>query len=93
MKENYEYPLMDDWSNEEIVKMVEFYAMIEEVNTKGIEREKILEGKKQFEKIAGSIATQKQIDRRFQQVSNYSIYRTLKAAQNSNKKIFKMEDQ
>ena len=38
MKENYEYPLMPEWSKDEIITMVEFYAQVEDAYTTGLQR-------------------------------------------------------
>ncbi|WP_290034183.1 UPF0223 family protein [Ligilactobacillus cholophilus] len=90
MQENYSYPLMDEWSKDEIIKMVEFYAMVEKANTIGVNRECFLKMVEEFKKIEPSIAAQKQIDHRYKEVSGFSIYKTIKSAQESNQKKFKM---
>ena len=35
VKENYSYPLLPDWSTEEIIIACEFYAEVEKYNTNG----------------------------------------------------------
>ena len=48
VKENYSYPLLPDWSTEEIIIACEFYAEVEKYNTNGVNREKFLEKYQDF---------------------------------------------
>lgn len=91
MNDNYEYPLMPEWSNEEIIKMVEFYAMVEDAYTKGIHKQKLMDKVKEYKKIEPSIAAQKQLDRRFKELSGFSIYRAIKTVSESEKEYVKVE--
>lgn len=91
MKENYEYPLMPEWSKNEIITMVEFYAQVEDAYTIGVEKEKFMKMVQRFKKIEPSIAAQKQLDRKFKELSGYSIYQAIKIVNNSSNEHIKVE--
>ncbi|MEI2309810.1 UPF0223 family protein [Bacillus nitratireducens] len=87
----YQYPLDYDWSNEEMVAIVKFYEAIEKVYEKGVLREDLMELYRRFKEIVPSKAAEKKIDKEFQEVSGYSIYRAIqKAKEVVEKKIVKM---
>lgn len=90
LENNYAYPLMPEWSKDEIIKMVEFYAAVEQANTTGIDRENFLKKVAEYRKIEPSIAAQKQLDREFKTVSGLSIYQTIKTANETTKKWLKV---
>ncbi|MGG5738669.1 MULTISPECIES: UPF0223 family protein [Bacillus] len=87
----YQYPLDYDWSNEEMVAVVKFYEAIEKVYEKGVLREDLMELYRRFKEIVPSKAAEKKIDKEFQEVSGYSIYRAIqKTKEVAEKKIVKM---
>ncbi|MGG0728762.1 UPF0223 family protein [Bacillus paramycoides] len=87
----YQYPLDYDWSNEEMVAVVKFYEAIEKVYEKGVLREELMELYRRFKEIVPSKAAEKKIDKEFQAVSGYSIYRAIqKAKEVAEQKIVKM---
>lgn len=91
MKENYEYPLMPEWSKDEIIAMVQFYAQVEDAYTTGVARDKFMKMVRKFKTIEPSIAAQKQLDRKFKELSGYSIYQAIKTVSNSSKERVKVE--
>lgn len=48
MKENYEYPLMPEWSKDEIITMVEFYAQVEDAYTTGVAKNEFMKMVRKF---------------------------------------------
>jgi len=75
----YTYPIdYDLFTSEEVTKIIEFLSLIEDANERKVDP--IVLGKKHqdFRKIINSIAMEKQIDRDFEKVSGYSIYKTIK---------------
>lgn len=75
----YSYPIdYETYSPEEVVKLVEFYALIEDANEKKVNKDVIISKYNEFRKIVNSIATEKQIDKEFEKLSGYSIYKTIK---------------
>lgn len=91
MKEDYEYPLMPEWSKDEIIAMVQFYAQVEDAYTTGVARDKFMKMVRNFKTIEPSIAAQKQLDRKFKELSGYSIYQAIKTVSNSSKERVKVE--
>lgn len=74
----YAYPLDPDWSTEEMVKVIEFLAAVESAYEAGIDVMDFQAKYRVFKEVVTSISGEKQIDRAFQAVSNYSIYQTVK---------------
>ena len=76
----YSYPIdFEMFSKDEVVKIIEFLSMIEDLNERvKIDPNKVLKKHKEFRKIINSISLEKQIDRDFKSVSGYSIYQTIK---------------
>lgn len=75
----YTYPLdFELFSSDEIVKLVEFLSLIEDINErKKFNPQQVKLKYKEFQKICNSLTIQKKIDRDFEKVSGYSIYTTM----------------
>lgn len=63
---------------EETIKVVEFLAIVEEVYGQGVPGDKFGEHYRAFKSVVTSISEEKQIDKKFQDVSSYSIYQAVK---------------
>lgn len=87
---NYSYPIDEDWTHEEITIVINFLNLVEEANEKGIEKEAFLTGYQKFKTVVKSIGEEKRIGRDFEEVSGYSIYRTVQKAKSATAKRFKM---
>lgn len=75
----YSYPIdYDLYKPEEVIKLVEFYALIEDANEGKVNKEVLIEKHNEFRKIVNSVSLEKQIDKEFEKLSGYSIYRTIK---------------
>ena len=90
MRNNVEYPLLEEWSVNEIVIVSDFYLQVEQANTKGISRDELLAGYQKYLQIVPAKMLQKQLDKRFEIASGYSIYRTIEQAKKSSQKIIKI---
>jgi len=74
----YSYPIdYDLYKPEEVIILVEFYALIEDANEGKVNKEKLSSKYNEFRKILNSISVEKQIDREFEKLSGYSIYKTI----------------
>ncbi len=74
----YSYPIdYDLYSPEEVIKLVEFYALVEDANEGKENRELLIKRYNEFRKIVNSISIEKQIDKEFKKLSGYSIYKTI----------------
>lgn len=87
---NYGYPIDEDWSHEEITLVINFLNQVEAANESGVEAEDFLKSYQKFKTVVKSIGEEKRIGREFEEVSGYSIYRTLQQAKKTTAKHFKM---
>ncbi len=75
----YNYPIDYDLYNpEEVIKLVEFYALIEDANEGKVKKDVLIQKYNEFRKLVNSVSMEKQIDKEFEKLSGYSIYRTIK---------------
>ncbi|MDR2832853.1 MAG: UPF0223 family protein [Streptococcaceae bacterium] len=90
-KTEYTYPLDLEWSMDEMVKVTNFYAVVEQAYEEGIKAENFLVKYQEFKTVIRSIAEEKRLGREFEKVSGYTIYKVVKKAQEIQKGRFKME--
>lgn len=83
--ENFEYPLLPEWTTAEIIEMSAFYEAVEKLYTTGIKRADFLERYQKFCEIEPAKMTQKQLDKAFEKASGMSIYQAVKYAQQNQK--------
>lgn len=72
------YPIDHDWSTEEVVKVAEFYAAVETAYDKGIKVGALKARHQAYKTVVDSISEDKKIDRQFEKITGFSIYRTVK---------------
>ncbi|UQS86461.1 UPF0223 family protein [Nicoliella spurrieriana] len=92
MKPNYQYPLFEEWNRDELVKVFKLYQLVEdayELNS-GTNCQSLLAAYNDFKKIIPAKGEQRTLEREFEHNSGYNIFKCVKAAQNSNRKMFKM---
>ncbi|HFH9921740.1 TPA: UPF0223 family protein [Streptococcus suis] len=90
MNKNYSYPLDFSWSTEEISSVLSFLNQVELAYEKGADAGQVLTAYRSFKEVVPSKAQEKQIDRDFEDVSGYSSYRVVKAAQERQKGVVKL---
>lgn len=78
---DYNYPLDYTWTTEDIIDVMSLYNAVEQAYEKGISKEDFLAAYRRFKKVVGTKSEEKQIDRGFEEVSGYSIYKVFKASQ------------
>lgn len=71
----YNYPLDYHWSTEEIIDVIALYNAVEKAYEEGISKEEFMNAYRRFTQIVDSKSLQKQLDKSFENVSGYSIYR------------------
>ncbi len=81
--DNYSFPINPDWTNEEIVHVVNFLAAVEQAHREGISREELVPLYRQFKTVVTSISGEKQLDKAFKKQSGYSIYAVTKQLKHS----------
>lgn len=79
----YEYPIDYDWSNEEIITVINLYNAVEQAYEVGIKKDKFLSLYSKFKEIVNSKSLEKQLDKQFEKVSGYSIYQVVKISKES----------
>lgn len=88
--ENYQYPLDLNWSTEEMILVVNFWADLEKVYEQGMERQTFLKSYHSFKSVVRSIGEERKLGREFEELSGYSLYRAVKQAKASQNKRIKM---
>lgn len=76
----YQYPLDDAWTTDEIIDAVNFFECIERAYEKGIVREEIIGAYRRFKEIVPSKSEEKKLFKEFETESGYSSYRAVKTA-------------
>ncbi len=75
----YTYPIdYELFTSEEVGKIIEFLSLIEDANERKVDAIVLSKKHREFRNIINSKAMEKKIDREFQKVSGYSIYKTIK---------------
>ncbi|MBW1605441.1 UPF0223 family protein [Lactobacillus sp. Sy-1] len=94
MKPNYQYPLFEDWNRDELTRVFKLYQLVEDAYelNQGANRQAVIDAYVDFQKIVPAKGEQRTIEREFEHNSGYNIFKCLKAARASNKKMFKMSD-
>ncbi|TPR51443.1 hypothetical protein DY042_03430 [Apilactobacillus kunkeei] len=89
---NYSYPIFPDWSKEELMDMMALYNAVESAyeDANGVNAENVVKLYNRFREINPAKMEQKQIDRDFQNISDYSIYKTFQAATKAKTKNIRM---
>lgn len=78
----YSYPILPDWSTQEIVDVIKFFEGIENAYEKGIKREDMLARYRRFKEIVPSKSEEKTLFREFEEVSGYVSYQVIKKQKN-----------
>lgn len=75
----YSYPIdYDLFTKDEVVKIIEFLSLIEDANERKVDAIVLSKKHQEFQRMINSKSLEKQIDRDFEKVSGYSIYKTIK---------------
>lgn len=75
----YTYPIdFDIYTEREAIILVEFLALIEDANEGKVIPGKLKKLHKKYRSIINSVSTEKQMARDFEEISGYSIFKTLK---------------
>lgn len=79
----YSYPFSIDWSQDEIVTVIQFFQRIEQAYEKGVDRDDLLENYRKFKKVVPAKSEEKQFGKEFEDSSGYSLYQTIKKAKST----------
>ena len=85
IKGNYSYPLDPSWSTEDITTVLHFLSLVEKAYESKVDRNQLLAAYKAFKTVVPGKAPEKRLDRDFEEVSGFSTYQAVKAAQSLEK--------
>lgn len=85
----YQYPLNLTWTGEEMAAVISFFNQVESFYETKVSREAFLAAYRAFKAIVPSKMQEKQLDREFEKVSGYSIYRALQEVTKSERQFLK----
>ena len=80
---NYQYPIGEDWTPEEVIDVIAFFQAVEQAYGKGIKRAELLKKYKRFKEIVPGKADEKRYCNEFEKVSGFSSYHTIKKLRES----------
>lgn len=81
---NYQYPLEETWSTQEIVDVIHFFSLIEKAYEASVDRSELLKAYRKFKEIVPSKSEEKVYFSDFEKSSTYSSYHVIKKARESN---------
>lgn len=79
----YNYPMQDDWTTEELVTVMELYGAVEKAYETGVSRTILMGAYRAFKEIVPSKSEEKTLFKEFEKVSGYSAYQIIKAAKDA----------
>jgi len=77
----YDYPLSPFWDTQDIIDVMSLYNAVEKAYEEGISKQEFMQCYRLYTAIVDSKSEQKQIDKAFEEVSHYSIYKVFQKAQ------------
>ncbi|WP_087973063.1 UPF0223 family protein [Oceanobacillus rekensis] len=87
---NYEYPIDETWTTEEIIDVVNFFSLIEKAHEKQVRSQEIIMLYNRFKQIVPSKSEEKKLFAEFEGASGYSSYKTVKRAKETEEEFIKM---
>ncbi|MBU3830482.1 MAG: UPF0223 family protein [Candidatus Limosilactobacillus merdavium] len=78
-EKNYSYPIDSDWTTDEMSTVIGMFRVVEDAYEVGVERQEIVDQYKKFKKVVNSKSYEKQLSKRFADVSGYSLYKVMQA--------------
>jgi uncharacterized protein YktA (UPF0223 family) len=85
----YQYPLDLTWTSEEMTVVISFFNQVESFYETKVSREAFLSAYRAFKTVVPSKMQEKQLDREFEKVSGYSIYRAVQEVTKSERDFLK----
>ncbi len=76
----YNYPILSDWTTDELLVVVSFYEAIEKAYETGVDKQYLLQVYNNFKKVVPSKAEEKTLLKEFETVSSYVAFNVLKEA-------------
>ena len=77
---SYSYPVDPDWIFDDLKEVIGMFRLVEDAYEIGIDRQAIIDQYKKFKQVANSKAYEKQLGKRFEDTSGYSLNKVMQAA-------------
>ncbi|PTL37503.1 UPF0223 family protein [Alkalicoccus saliphilus] len=90
MNKDIRFPISMDWTKDEIVDVVNFFEIVDQVYSKGAERNTILTLYNYFKKVVPSKAEEKQHFKDYEEQTGQIPYEVIKKAKSSGESIIKV---
>ncbi|MGT2895578.1 UPF0223 family protein [Streptococcus entericus] len=91
MTKQYTYPIDLSWSTDDMTAVLHFLTMVEDAYEHQVKVTDFLNSYATFKTVVRSKSEEKRLEREFEQVSGYSIYRAVKAAQEKGTGVLRLE--
>ncbi|AVQ98912.1 UPF0223 family protein [Oceanobacillus sp. M65] len=88
---NYQYPLDETWSKQEIIDVVNFFSLMEKAYESKVNRQNVLAVYSRLKEIIPSKSEEKKVFDAFEKESGYSSYKVVKKARETNEELFSMK--
>lgn len=92
MEDSYTYPLDIEWTQDEMIQVMEMWQAVECCYEKGLKGEDFLSVYRKFKTVIKSIGEERRLSREFEKVSGYSLYDCVRMAQADSTKTIKMKE-
>ncbi|MBI5975812.1 UPF0223 family protein [Staphylococcus canis] len=76
----YQYPIDVDWTQDEMLKVIQFFNKIEDYYEKSVDRDTLLEAYRDFKTVVPGKADEKNIFETFKKSSGYDSYPVIQVA-------------
>ena len=84
---NYTYPIDTSWTMEELLAVMALLQMVEKAYEGGVASSEAMAVYREYKNLGFSISDEKQLNRDFEEASNYSLYQLLQALKSGEKFI------
>lgn len=88
---NYQYPIDETWSTEEIIDVINFFSLVEKAYEKRVNSSDFIIAYKRFKQIVPSKSEEKRIFSEFEKASGYSSYHVVKKAKEQEDNVITMK--
>lgn len=89
---NYQYPIDETWSKEEIIDVVNFFSLIEKAYEENVPRTDLLNLYRRFKEIVPGKSEEKKLFQAFEEQSGYSSYHVVEKAKQTEENSIKMKE-
>lgn len=83
----YQYPLRNDWTTEEIITVISFYEAVEKAYESNINKAKMMGAYREFKKVVPSKSEEKTLFKEFEDASGYVGYEVVRALKENTEEI------